>query len=74
MFWIVFDILNTRSLLGFDYKQIWNIIEEIVFEKKQKIAISEDNFFNNVSNILLSKSSQDLVFEISKMIQQFDYK
>ena len=56
IFWIFFDISNSRSQLGFAKKQIWNIIEEIIFEKKQKIAISEDNFFNNVSNMLLSKS------------------
>ena len=34
--------------------------------KKQKIAKSEDNFFNNVSNVLFSS---DVVFEISKITQ-----
>ena len=65
MFRIIFDISNTRSWLGFAQKQIWNIqcglsmtswsIHTLLMQlslKKQTIAISEDNFFNNVSNML----------------------
>ena len=42
--------------LGFAQKNIWNTIEEIVFEKISKFTISQDNLFDNVSNILLSQS------------------
>ena len=48
--------LNTKSRLGFAQMHIWNMIEEIVFEKSKKNTISINNFVNNVPNILLSKS------------------
>ena len=66
---IFFNISNTRSWLGFAQKRIQNPIEEIVFEKSKEIAISEDHFFNNVSNMLFANPSRDLVFEISEIIQ-----
>ena len=54
------NILNTRSWLWLTQKHIWNIIEEIVFEKRVKV----DNFwrkflqlcFKYVSEQILTKS------------------
>ena len=68
MLWIVFDISNTKSWIGFAQKQNWNIIEEILFEKSKKLQ------FLKLQICFLANPSQDMVFEVSKMIQQFDYR
>ena len=52
----------------------WNIIEEIVFEKSKKVQ-----FLKTISSIMFwicfwPNPSQDLVFRISKNIQNFDYR
>ena len=49
-FWIIFDIFNTRSLLGVAQKHICNIIEEIVFR--------------NCTFLLLSKTISSIMFQI----------
>ena len=73
-FWIIFDISNTRSRLGFSQKHIWNIIEEIVFRNYNFLLLSE-----TISSIMFqicfwASPSWNLVFEISKIIQNIDYK
>ena len=69
---MIFDILNTWSWLWFAGKHIWNIIEEIVFERSKKVQ-----FLKTISSIMLqicfwASPSRDLVFEISKIMQNFD--
>ena len=71
---MIFDILNTRSWLGFSQKHIWNIIEEIVF-KNYNVFLYSEAISSIMFQICLSASpSWDLVFEISQIIQNFDYK
>ena len=70
----MFDISNTRSWLGFAQNHIWNIIEEIVIRNYNFLLLSE-----TISSIMFQicfweSPSWDLVFEISKIIQNFDYK
>ena len=61
---MIFDISNTRFLLRLVQKHICNIIEEIVF--------------NNFTFLLFFKAischSQDRLFKISNIIQNFDQK
>ena len=38
-FWMIFDIIYTRSWLGFAQKHISNIIEEIVSDKSRKLQV-----------------------------------
>ena len=52
----IFDISNTRCLLGLAQKHICNIIEEIVFRNCTFFTFYKNNFFNYVSNMLPSKS------------------
>ena len=68
----MFDILNTKSWLGFDQKHIWNIIEKIVFEESKKLQ-----FLKTISSMMFlicfwANPSRDLVFKISNIIQNFD--
>ena len=44
----MFDILNNRSWLWFALKHIWNIIEEIAFEKIKKVQL-----LKTISSIML---------------------
>ena len=67
-----FWCLETCPWLWFTQKHIWNIIEEIVFEKSKKVQ-----FLKTISSIMLqicfwASPSRDLVFEISKIMQNFD--
>ena len=69
-----FDISNTRFQLGLAQKYIWNIIEKIVFRNYNFLLL-----LGTISSILFqicfwASPSWDLVFEISKIIQNFDYK
>ena len=64
----VFDISNTRSRLGFAQKHIWNISEEIVLLNCFFFALFKDKFS------IVFQPSQGLVFQISKMIQNYDQK
>ena len=69
-----FFILNTRFLLGLPQKHICNIIEEIFFRKCTFLLFSK-----TISSIMFqicfrAHHSQDRVFKISKIIQNFDYK
>ena len=71
-FWIIFDIFNTWSWLWLIRKHIWNIIEEIVLERSKKVQ-----FLITISSIMLqicfwASPSRNLVFEISKIMQNFD--
>ena len=71
-FWLIFDILNPWSWLWFARKHIWNIIEEIAFEKSKKVQL-----LKTISSIMLqirfwASLSRDLVLEISKIVQNFD--
>ena len=50
-FWIIFDISNTRSLLGLAQKHIWNVIEKVVFRNCTFLLFFKDNFFNFFSNM-----------------------
>ena len=70
-FWQKICIINIRSWLGFAQKHIWNMIEEIVFERSRKVQ-----FWKTISSIMLqicfwASPSGNLVFEISKIMQNF---
>ena len=72
--WIIFDISNIRSWLGFAKKHIWNIINEIVFRNCNFLLISK-----SISSIMFqiciwANPSWDLVFDISKSIQNINQK
>ena len=71
---MIFDISNTRSRLGFAQKHIWNIIEEIVFLDCNFFTLSKDKSSIVFQTCFWAKSSQGLVFEISKTIQNYDQK
>ena len=65
----MFDISNTKSWLGFAQKHIRNIIEEIVFRNCNFLLFSE-----TISSIMFqicfwANPSQDMVFEVSKIIK-----
>jgi hypothetical protein len=67
-YWIIFDISNTRTWLGFAQKHVWNTIEDLSSKKVNKIQ-----FKTTISSIMFQicfwvNPSQDLVFEISKII------
>ena len=69
----MFDISNTRSILGLAQKHIWYIIEDIVFRNWTFLLFS-----NTISLIVFqicfkANHSHDGVFKISKIIQSFDY-
>ena len=71
-FCIIFDISNTKSLLGLAQKHICDIIEEIVFGNCTFLLLSK-----TISSIMFQicfrvSHSQDRVFKISKIIQNFD--
>ena len=73
-FWIIFGIPNTRPWLGITQKHIWNTIEDLSLKRVKQIQ-----FKNTISSIMFqicfwANPSWDLVFEISKIIQNFDYK
>ena len=70
----MFDISNTRSQLEFAQKHIWNIIEEIVFRIYNFLLLSETISLIMFQICFWTSPSWDLVFEISKIIQNFDYK
>ena len=57
-FWLPSSLIfsNTRFWLGFAKKYIWNIIEEIVYRNRNFFTFFKVNFFNHISNMLLSKS------------------
>ena len=70
----MFDILNTKSGLGFTQKHTRNIIEEIVFRNCTYLLPSKI-----ISSIMFqicfwANHSQDRLFKISNIIQNFDYK
>ena len=67
-FWIIFDVSNTKPWLGFAQKHIWNTIEDLSLKRVKK-----DNLKKTFSSIMFqicfwANLSQDLVFEISKII------
>ena len=74
MFWIIANISNIRSRVGFAQKLIWNIIEEVVFEKSRKWQFLKTISLNMFQTCFWANPSRDLVLMISKMIQNFDYK
>ena len=72
MFWIVFCTSNTRTWILFAQKHISNIIKEIVFGNSIKLPFLKMISLYMLQICFWEKSSQSVVFEVSKIIQSFD--